>query len=265
MDATTIVWTIGFLLLLAFASVAVGTGFAMTSSDSPGFWIAKACFAGAAVVAVAFAVYWVVATRQPLPWNVSIPTVIALITVPSLVLALQWLGNLEVQLSTRLFPGKAQTPPLPMPTPDNALKVFLGWRGIAWTTKMPHTILEMAGDKMIEINRSGDALSVTILRIFDDRSNIIARVDEDGFWVENFTRKKRPDPSTLVVFDHNDKEALRIVFINQTSLYVTGVFHHPRVVIPTIVSDEFISINGNRFSGAAFGGNATDISVGASR
>jgi hypothetical protein len=191
LDTNTVVWAIAFPLFLFFLAIGVGTVFAMTSSDSAGFFVAKAALAAAAFVAIAVAIYWVIATRQNVPWNIVIPTITAVIVVPGLVLALQWVGYREIWLSTRLFPANLPTPPTP-PTPpirqmipEAALKVFLG-PTLAWATKMPHTILMMNGEKMIEIDKdqARDELVVKTLRIFDDRNNIIARIC--GF------RRRRP-------------------------------------------------------------------------
>jgi hypothetical protein len=264
MDATTAVWTIAFPLLLALVAIAVATGFAMTSSDSPGFWVAKACFVTAAFDVVAFAIYWVISTRQELPWNIAIPTIGAIVAVPALVLSIQWLANLEIQLSTRLFPGDLPSPTIPPAgIPKDALKVFFG-SNISWTTRASQTVLRMAGEKMIEISRAPGRkeLTITTLKIFDDRNNIIARIDEDGFWVENSTRKKRPDSSTLVVYDHTDTEVLRLTFLNPTSISLTGIFRHAGVD-PVIVTSEYMQLPGNnRMAQMAFSGGANIISVG---
>jgi len=112
---------------------------------------------------------------------------------------------------------------------------------------MPQVVLMMAGEKMIEIDRdpSTNQLTVSTLKIFDDRNNIIARVDaQDGFWVENSTRRKRPDPSTLVVYDHLDNEVLRMVLLNPTTLSLTGVFRHAGIANPVVVNQDEINISG---------------------
>jgi hypothetical protein len=242
---------------LAFVTAGASIGFAMTNSESAGFLVAKACFAAAAFDVVAFAIYWVVATRQQMPWNVAIPTILAVITVPVLVLSLQWLANLEIQLSTRLFPGN-ETPTLAIKAdiPKDALKVILG-SNLAWATKMPQVILMMSGDKMIEIDRdpSKNQLVVSTLKIFDDRNNIIARVDaDDGFWVENSTRKKRPDASTLVVYDHSDVEVLRMVFLNPSTLSLTGTFRHAGIPKPVVITKDYLDVTGNiRMSNSVMG------------
>lgn len=113
MDPITDVLGIGLPALLALAGAGASIGYAMTSSESSGFLVAKVCFALAAFDVVAFAIYWVVATRQNLPWNLVVPTIAAVLAVPVLVICLQWLGNLEIQLSTRLFPSNLPTPRMP--------------------------------------------------------------------------------------------------------------------------------------------------------
>lgn len=265
----TIIWAFGFPLFLFFIAIGMGTGFAMNSADSIGYLVTKTCFVAAALIAVTLVVYWVVSSRQALPWNVAIPALTGLIAVPSLVVGLQWMQGVELLLSTRLLPGDGPTPSLPPSIsndalPATALKVFLG-SNLAWTTRMPHTVLMMGGEKMIEINQdSSGNLVVSTLKIFDDRSNIIARIDEeDGFWVENSTRKKRPDPSTLVVFDHTDREVLRIKLINKKSLSVTGIFRHPGVKQSVVVTPETMKIGGVTISGGAIGeSGSADIAVG---
>jgi hypothetical protein len=153
-----------------------------------------------------------------------------------------------------LVPGHMPTPPdlaaLAAGAPKDALKVFYG-NNVAIAAKLPLNVLMMAGDPMIQIDRKAgsDSIVITVLRIFDDRDNIIARIDADGFWVENSTRKKRPDPHTLVVFDHTDTEVLRIVFLNKEAIFLTGIFRHAGIGFPVIVTPTYMDINTNRLSG----------------
>jgi hypothetical protein len=103
----------------------------------------------------------------------------------------------------------------------------------------------MSGEKMIEINKSQtrDELTITTLKIFDDRNDIIARIDaEDGLWVQNSTRKKRPDKSTLVVYDHSDTEVLRVQFLNRSAILLTGIFRHNGIAEPTIITSEYMKL-----------------------
>ncbi len=107
-------------------------------------------------------------------------------------------------------------------------------------TVFPHTVLQMRGEPMIVIDRDPKTknLPVTTLRIFDDRDDIIARLDQDGFWVQNTSRKKRPDEHTLIVYDHNDQQVLKINFINPQMISIEGVFRHPRAKPNFIVVTE---------------------------
>jgi hypothetical protein len=191
---------------------------------------------------------------------------VAIIAVPALILSLQWVSYREIWLSARLFPGAGKTPDQPQLPPTvgpDALKVYFGGN-VATSTNLPTAILRILGETMIEVNRetAGKELVVSTLKVFDDRKNIIARIDEDGFWVENSTRNKRPNPSTLVVYDHLDHEVLRVVFVNPTTLSVSGVFRHPQLSTPIIITDEYMQIGRGRVSGSYYGnfrGAAIDV------
>ena len=176
------------------------------------------------------------------------------------------MNYLEALASKILKPGNEPIPPHAAlrRVPDKALMVFLG-TNLAWATRMPHTVLMMGGEPMIAIDRhqNSNQIVVSVLRIFDDRHNIIARIDEGGFWVENSTRSKRPDPHTMQVYDHNDVEVLRIVFLNPRAISVTGVFRHRDVAVPVIVTANNAVVGGMTMSGSAFGeSRRADIAVG---
>jgi hypothetical protein len=149
-----------------------------------------------------------------------------------------------------LTPGHMPSPPIPKDVlehhPDalKALKVVYG-TNLALGVKLPLTLLRMAGDPMVQIDRKpgSNSLVVSVLRIFDDRNDIIARVDEGEIWVQNLTRNKRPDPHTLVVFDHTDTEVLRLVFLNPTTISVTGIFRHSGISFPVIITPDSMDVN----------------------
>src|ERR1017187_4952020 len=134
-------------------------------------------------------------------WYIFGGAAISFATVGLLIVVLTWLNYRQAIQSAVLRPRNDPMPAHPLigRAPENAFLVFLGTL-MSWATKMPHTVLMMGGDTMIAIDREKDSdrLILTALRIFDDRNNIIASVDRDGFWVKNTTRSKRPDPSTLV-------------------------------------------------------------------
>jgi hypothetical protein len=147
--------------------------------------------------------------------------------------------------------------------PQDAWLVFLG-STIAWTTRMPHTIVEMGPDKMLVIDKdkSGDKLVLSALKIFDDSNNAIARIDEHGVWMANSTRIKKLDASTLVVFDRGNIEVLRIAFLNPKALSITGIFRHAGVRTVSITS-EYLDIGRMRIMQGTFGENRrADIDLG---
>lgn len=264
MDTPAIFWAIGFPLWLFFIALGVGTVFAMSDSESIGFLVSKLCFIGAAATFIGFSVYWIVTARLALSLAIVLAALIGIVSIPSLILALAWVRTTEIRLSSRLVPADLPDPSQWPGIPANALKVFIG-SNVAWATTMPHTVLMMNGDPMIAIDRdkSDRGLVVSILKIFDDRDNIIARIDEDGFWVENSTRKKRPDPSTLVVYDHTDTEVLRIVLLNEKALLITGVFRHAGIDGPIIITPTFMKIGGTTLTRNSFGESGlADIAVG---
>jgi hypothetical protein len=168
--------------------------------------------------------------------------------VAALVVTFQRVDLLELRDSTRLMPGRLPTPRILENSeivPDDALLVFWG-PTVAWSNQMPHTILQMDGKPMLTVDRDRRGLVIKVLRIFDDSNRIIARIDEDGFWVEPSTRKGRPDRSTLVVYDRTDTEVLRMTLLNRKALSVTGVFRAEGV--PTVVlTPETMRVGTNTF------------------
>ena len=225
------------------------------------YLLAKLCFALAGAV-TAFKL-GLVAALTP---NVDLPPTVGL-----LVLAYACIGAtvywgfrradaLEVAHSTRLKPGRRPTPPLPtgLTIPDTALIVFLG-SNVAWATKMPHTILEITGQKMLAIDRRGRELVVSILRLFDDRGHILARIDEQGFWVDSSVRKERPDASTLAVFDRKDAEVLRVSFLNRRALAITGVLRGANGAVAVVITPDMLQMGGLTMRSSSMGEANTDI------
>jgi hypothetical protein len=240
--------------------------FAVTPSrvSSRGFGLCRAFLALAVIDAVGCLGVWL---RQrdvidALWWTAAVGG--AVLLGPLSLAGLRWVDRHEQEASSRLVPGKLPRPRLSTTgtIPDDALVVMLG-SVVAWTTRLPHTILTMGSQPMLAIDRHmkrTDELAVIVLRVFDDRNNIIARIDEDGFWVEPSTRKKRPSPDVLVVYDHHDAEVLRVHFLNPTTLSVTGVFRfagRPNVVI----TPEAVLIGRLELQRVTIGNCGTDIDI----
>lgn len=89
------------------------------------------------------------------------------------------------------------------------------------------TIINIAGQNIMALTeQKGGSIKISLLRVYDDRSNIIVRIDENSFWVDTGVRKKRPDKSTLKIYDHNDDEVLNIRFQNTHVVSILGIFRY---------------------------------------
>ncbi len=142
-----------------------------------------------------------------------------------------------------LIPSTNPNPKTNCQIPHDAFAVYYG-TNVSFAKDFPVTILRMADEPMIVVDKDGDSnnLIIRTLRVFDDRNDIIARMDEDGFWVQNTNRKKRPNQSTLIVYDHNDQEALKIRFLNPKAVLIKGIFRHPKINPRyIIVTDEYMA------------------------
>jgi hypothetical protein len=262
------VWRMDALLrwdVIAFAfSLLSGIGLTLVSSH---YRTAKVCFAVCAVIVAVTATAWLWA----LPERVA--TVVGLVVAyPLLAVALRSSFRVvdfhELKNSTRLSPGRMPSPPLPpMPpgvrVPDAALLVFLG-SNLAWATRMPHTVLRMGSLEMLVVDRHrrrSKELVVTTLRIFDDRHDLIARVDEGEFWVANSNRYKRPDRHTLVVYDRTDSEVLRIMFLNQRAIAITGVFRSASTPAVVRVTPTTVKLGPMTLSATVMGEAGADLVI----
>ena len=131
-----------------------------------------------------------------------------------------------------LVPGNKPTPQLPgnRAIPDGSLAVLFG-SNVSINSQFPHVLLRLGGEDMIVINRdaTGGNLKITTLRIFDDRDEIIARIDQNEFWVKNTNRAKRPDEHTLIVYDYHDEQVLKLEFLNPQIVQVEGIFRSSKI------------------------------------
>jgi hypothetical protein len=108
--------------------------------------------------------------------------------------------------------------------PPTAIKVFLG-PVLASSDKFPSPIIRVRGEPLFVVDRQKNShLRITLLKVFDTRNDIIARIDDTGFWVSPGSRKSRPDKSTLIVFDNRDTEVLNVRYLNKTTLSILGSF-----------------------------------------
>jgi hypothetical protein len=262
MDTNIVVWGICFPAFLAFAALGVGVG--MTGTEPRRFVVARLSFAVAALTVPAAAVYWALVDPAPVRYeSATLVVTWTLVAAAALGLSLAWVAKQARIIAPRLFPGGRATPVLPpnCRAPEGALLVLWG-SNVSWLTGDAHTIIRVGEQDMLSVHRDArrPEITVDLLRVFDDRNDIIARVEKGKFWVKPGNRvERRPDASTLVVFDHNDSEALRLDFVNRTTLVVRGVLRatEPRIVI----GEDGAEIGGIQMRGCVIGNCAVAIQL----
>jgi hypothetical protein len=184
--------------------------------------------------------------------------------------AVYWVGLRDAQvdranaLSGPLIPDNLPSPAAPpgCVVPTGALGVLMG-SNVYWTTVVPHVVVQMGGLDMLTLDKTAaGAIILKTLRIFDDRNDIIARIDENGVWYSPDVRAQRPDPSTVVVFDHTDTEVLSIKFLNSQTVQISGIFRKEGLP-PIVVTPDLTSISGSTLAQSCFGENKVDLAVSA--
>jgi hypothetical protein len=203
-------FTVAFPVLIG-----LGVAIALTDASVGEFWVARCFFILAALDMAGLSIYWLwPELSKPILWRLVAGALAGAVLLSATIFALHWVGLRENRLSTKLVAGNQPTPSTVCHVPNDAFAVFYG-SNVSWTTRNDvQTIVKMAGDQMIAVSRSDDGRTgfITVLKIFDDKGDIITRIDEDGRWVRSDIRYKRPDPSTIIVYDHNDIEVLNMKF-----------------------------------------------------
>jgi hypothetical protein len=251
------------LLGIAFpVLIGIGTGVALTQVLPWEFWAARGCFIASALIAAGFIAYWLwPEVGESVLWRMIVAALMGAILLPTLIFLLHWVDLREDYTSTRLYPASSPMPSLPpgCEAPPDALIIFLG-SNVAWASRMPHTVIEMSDDSVLQISRDNDELAIKVLKIFDDRGDIIARIENGDFWVRNDIRKTRTRNS-LTVYDHSDQEVLNLNFLNKKAISVLGNFGHPRVAYSIKISPESLVAGGMTMTGSCFGENNVDFAV----
>lgn len=161
-----------------------------------------------------------------------------------------------------------------LPGPDlssiphlNSVRHFVVYYGsnaaVNLGVKSKIAVLEMGGQTIIEftLDDTSTKIILTTLRLFDEQNKIMARIDENGFWVRPDTRKKWPDDSTLIVYNSADQQVLRLQFVNKNVITVGGIFHAPNSRPVVITEQEMKIIGGPTIRGASSAGSRVAIAI----
>lgn len=163
----------------------------------------------------------------------------------------------ETEFSGVLLPANDPSPPNRCtPPPPEALSVFYGG-SVAWSTHFPLTIVSITGKDLLSVRRDANGLSVWA-KIFDAEGKIIADIENNEFTINqnNYFKHKRPDASTLIIYDQYDQPVLNVRFLNPAALRVLGVFR-VKDRAPVIIEENRTLFGGSISTGDCAGGAHT--------
>lgn len=146
----------------------------------------------------------------------------------------------EQELSGLLVPAND-------PTPENAcghaqllngaLLMILG-NSASLNPWFPHVVIRAKGQDILTLNKKNNEIAVGV-RIFGRDGRIVAEIRDNEFFINpnNYFRKERPDKSTLIVYDQEDKKVIDVRFLNPTTVRFLGVLNYPNSMGPLVISE----------------------------
>lgn len=149
-----------------------------------------------------------------------------------------------------LYHAGLPRPPSHCQIGENEFAIFAGG-GASFNSEFPTQLLTIGGQTIIGAHTDDSGrLLLSLLRIFDEQGNNIARIEPDGtFWSHPNVRRVRPDWSTLIVYDPHDDEALYLKFINKNTISIRGIFRSNGRQ-PVVITDTAIKMGGINISGS---------------
>lgn len=170
--------------------------------------------------------------------------------------------NIEEELAKKegvLIPDGLPPPLSRCPTPPDAMALYLG-NGGSWAKFFPHTVVSSDGEDLLWLEQ-GTSNSIEVsARIFDERGELIARLERNQFTpTAAASRIKRPDRSTLEIYDHKDRQVLRIHFDNYRAMEITAILHSSSGRKSLVIAKDGIFINGTVINQLCTGNSRYDV------
>lgn len=170
----------------------------------------------------------------------------------------------EPETSGTLRPANDPDPPLPpgcIKAQPESIGIFYGG-SVAFTPYEQITIIEVAGERLLWLNRTDKGRLSISAKIFSEDSRIVAEIADNNFTINpnNFFRRERPDKSTLVVYDQKNNQVLHVRYLNPLAIKVTGIFRY-RNHFPVIVSENNLRVGGVTFTEVCTNGSGTVYSA----
>jgi hypothetical protein len=123
--------------------------------------------------------------------------------------------------------------------PSDGLLLILGDSGVYTARTDKLTILTIGNCPLLKMQRSKQGLLFDA-DIFSLSGNLIARIESNEFNLVpgEYSYKRRPDVSTLIVFDKHGNELLWIKYLNPEAVRIRGIFTCPNYGSITVTDKE---------------------------
>ena len=131
-----------------------------------------------------------------------------------------------------LRPANETSPPTSCPQiPKDAIILLLG-ASTAYTTASHSTVLKVAGEDLLSIDRQEGGITVSATLYSQDRK-VVAKIRDNVFEVNpsSYFQREPSDRHTLIVSDHEGQRVLNVRHINSSAIKILGKFHTAKGVV----------------------------------
>jgi len=152
-----------------------------------------------------------------------------------------------------LIPGDEPPPVLDAIIPKDALVVNFG-SNFAFSEQSSFVVCNIADEDILTMSRSTEGIALNA-RIYSADGRIVAEIEGNEFTINpnNYFRKKRPDKSTLIVYDQTGEEAINVHFSNRAYVIITGKFYKLGYGTITVTSSGIHTPDGGIIRGITVG------------
>jgi hypothetical protein len=167
----------------------------------------------------------------------------------------------ETATSGLLRPASEATPPNPCPAIPKGAIILLFGHSASYTTASHLTVIKVAGEDLLSIDRKNGGIAVSA-KIYSADRRMVAEIIDNKFHINpsNFLRRERPDHHTLEIFDQQGQRVLYVRHLNSSAIKVLGTFHSTRGIV-RIDENELVLPVGPRFRRLCLGDSEVGIQI----
>lgn len=235
---------------------------AVASLKTQNIWIFAVCWAGVALVLCG-----AIALHTDFSKWMRLIGCAAVLIVCGFVVYSQYQDNVEKseQIAAGiLYPDNKQRPEIAnkCKIDKDAIAVFAG-SFVGWAKTDNFTMFKIFGHPLIGAQKvSSGGIRINPITLFDDRGQVVASFQNNRFVIEPHAKGRMPNKSTLTIKDYHGTEIFNIQFLNENTIYFTGLFYYASDAKPIVVTADELKVDGNSFRGGCAGGASTAIAIG---